>query len=170
MRGMDIALESLAMRGTNLLTAGTDVILNEARRLMDVRYFRDGEGKGTVMFGPYNGWDEFKRLSVFLVSNFDEGYSVVAKFKEGDLVEANNRSWKYGIVRKIVTTWSSPADPKHFGLSVSTGVGKVDTVYYESLKENMVRIASLPPEIIDLAKYQLMERCPLIGGEHDRNR
>ena len=160
MRGQQIALNSLGIRGVDLYAVGTDTILNEARRLMDVKYYPYGRCCPELMFGPYNGWDEFKKLSVFLVANFDEGYSKVAKYKEGDLLEAVGMPWKYGVVKRIVTA----GDPNHFCLEVSVGVGKTETVPSELIDEK-VKLASFPPEIIELAKSQVESMCPLLRKE-----
>jgi len=163
MRGLQIALQSLEMRGADLNAVGSDTILNEARRLMDVKYYPYGRDCAELMFGPYNGWDEFKRLSLFLVSDFDEGYSNVAKYKEGDLLEAVDMPWKYGVVKRIVTTRNSSADPKYFCLEVSVGVGKTEKVFWQLIGDK-VNLASLPPEIMELARSQVASKCQLING------
>ena len=163
MRGQQIALNSLEMRGVDLYAVGTDTILNEARRLMDVKYYPYGRGCPELMFGPYDGWDEFKKLSLFLVSNFDDGYSKVAKYKEGDLLEAVGMPWKYGVVKRIVTTLGSTSDPK-FCLEVSVGVGKTETMSWKLIGEK-VKLAGFPPEIIELAKSQVESMCPLLKKE-----
>ena len=152
------------MRGADLYAIGTDAILNEARRLMDVEYYPYGRDCPELMFGPYSGWDEFKKLSLFLVADFDDGYSVVAKYKEGDLLEAVGMPWKYGVVKRIVTTRNSAGGTNCFCLEVSVGVGKTDTVSWRWIGEK-VKLASLPPEIIELAKSQVESMCPILRKE-----
>lgn len=112
MRGLDIAIESLKMHGVDASCISDAKILDEARRLMGVKFFENGDGGPKFMFGPYKDLDEFERLSRFLVADFEEGYSRVAKFKEGDLIEADGMPWKYGVVRRITTTWNSTAEPR----------------------------------------------------------
>lgn len=161
MRGLSIVEGALYMRGVD---PSVDQIIKEAQRISSLTYLKGKERMLKKVFDSLSAWSPYEVLAKFLASNFDEGLGYCSRFKEGDLVEAKAGSWKYGIVRGIVTEWNSTAEPDCFCIEVSIKNDKTDTVFWRRFKEGDVYLANLPPEIMELARSQVVAKCPLMNG------
>ena len=157
-----MAIEALHMRG---IDPKVEQIIDEAGRMSHLTYLKGEERKKCNAFNSFSTWSFYENAAKFFASDFDEGYGWCARFRKGDLVESSNESWKYGIVKGIVTEWNSGVEPNCFCLEVSIKNGRTDTVFWRRLKDGTVRLANLPPEIMELAKSQVESMCPLLNKE-----
>ena len=162
MRGLEIAINALHMRG---IDPSECQIFEEVVRLSKLEYKKGKEGEVKKAFETLSSWSTFESIAKFMARDFDQGYSWCAKFREGDLVENSLGSWKYGIVKGIVTQWNSLTEPDCFSLEVSIKNGKTDKVFWQRLRDGAVVLANLPPEIMELAKSQVGSMCPLMKKE-----
>lgn len=161
MRGLEIAINALHMRG---IDPSEDQIIDEVVRLSKLEYKKGEEGEIKKAFDALSAWSPYESIAKFMARDFDQGYGWCARFREGDLVENSLASWKYGIVKGIVTQWNSTSEPNCFSLEVSIKNGKTDKVFWQSLSDGVVVLANLPPEIMELAKSQVVSKCPLMNG------
>ena len=161
MRGLEICIGALYLRGIGMPTV--DQILEEADRIRSLKYLKgeDREEKKALEVHFSTTPDEARAR--FLATEFDEGFGWCARFKEGDLVENSNDSWRYGVVKGIVTEYNSGVEPNCFCLKVSIKNSGTDTVFWRRLKDGAVKLANLPPEILELAISQVSAKCPLFG-------
>lgn len=162
MRGLDIAISALYMRGFD---PTEDHIIKEVVRMSKLEYKKGEEGTIKKAFDALSSWSPYESIAKFMARDFNQGYGWCARFREGDLVENAKGSWKYGIVKGIVTQWNSGVEPNCFSLEVSIKNGKTDKVFWQRLKEGDVKLANLPPEIMELARSQVVSKCPLMNGE-----
>lgn len=160
MYGMDAAIQSLNMRGIYQPTS--EQICAECNRMLAI-YYHDGKtGFRKRIVGISGTTEEENRVKWmidFMTRNFEDDCMKCAMFKEGDLLQCDIGTWKYGIVKGIEKEYDG-----YWMLKVSVSKGRTEKVYAGKLM-NGVSLADLPPEIMELAKSQVASKCPLMNGE-----
>lgn len=138
----------------------TTKLLDEAKRWMNATFDAcslDEVRKRGILF--YHG-----SLEMFLMSEAKDEHKNLLWFRPGDIVQpigdyANGcyGKWKYGIVEGYRhTTDHTYCDT--WDLVVNIGPGKKTVV--ESANNKKLKIASIPPELLQLAA----SKCPLLNG------
>ena len=159
MYGMDAAIKSLNMRGVDWPTS--EQICAECNRMLAIYYYDGKIGHRKRIVGIGGSTEEensVKWMIDFMTSNFDDNCMKCAMFKEGDLLQNNIGTWKYGIVKGVEKDFDGS-----WKLELSVSKGRTEKVYAGKLL-NGVSLADLPPEIMELARSQVASKCPIMNG------
>ena len=160
MYGMVAAIKSLNMRGIDWPTR--EQICAECNRMLAIYYYDGKVGFRKRIVGIGGSTEEENSVAWmidFMTSNFDDDCMKCAMFKEGDLLQCDIGTWKYGIVKGIEKEFDGS-----WILKLSVSKGRTEKVYAGKLL-NGVSLADLPPEIMELAKSQVESMCPLLKKE-----
>ena len=156
MLGANAAFDALKTRG--VASPSPREVMEEAGRMLGLRY---RYGTGERRFSPSNAM-VCTDVEEFLASEFPLGVAKIMAFRIGDLVEHVNGCWKYGVVKGYRRYTTATED--YYALDVEAGTGHLETASEEQLLRGDVRLATLPKEILNLARAQLAEKCPLMKG------
>lgn len=159
MLGANVAFDALKTRG--VASPSPREVMEEAGRMLGLRY---RYGTGERRFSPSNV-TVCADVEEFLASEFPLGVAKIMAFRTGDLVERVNGCWKYGVVKGYGRYTTATED--YYALDVEAGTGHLETASEEQLLRGDVRLATLPEEILNLARAQLAEKCPLMKGVCD---
>lgn len=155
--GANAAFDALKTRG--VASPSPREVVEEAGRMLGLRY---RYGTGERRFSPSDAM-VCTDVREFLASEFPLGVAKIMAFRIGDLVEHVNGCWKYGVVKG----YRRYATGGYYALDVEAGTGHLETASEEQLLRGDVRLATLPKEILNLARAQLAEKCPLMKGVCD---
>ena len=158
--GADAAFDALKMRG--VASPSPREVMEEAGRMLGLQYHY---GTGMRRFPPSNVMVCADDVGEFLASQFPSGMAKVMAFRTGDLVERVDGRWKYGVVKGYGRRTSATDDC--YLLDIEAGTGRLEEASEGQLLRGDVRLATLPKEIMDIARAQLARECPLMKGACD---